>query len=197
MSGDEGAGVIWAVGCLALVVSALAARRLPWGQTVKMALAWIAIFAVALTIYAYRNDFKAIALRVWYEIDPPEAVAEGETMRIRKSADGHFWVNASLNGHEERFLIDSGASVTALSVGAAQRSGIEADGGFPMIMITANGAINAERARIADFRVGTIRRNDLAIVIAPEFGSMNVIGMNFLSSLSGWSVEGEWLVMTP
>ncbi|MEQ9663445.1 MAG: TIGR02281 family clan AA aspartic protease [Parasphingopyxis sp.] len=197
MSGNEGVGLIWGIGALVLVVSALGARRMPWGQTIKMALAWIVIFAVGLTGYAFRNDIKAAALRVWHEIDPPEAVAEGETMRIRKSADGHFWVNATIDGHEERFLVDSGASITALSVGAARRAGIETDNGFPMIITTANGPIEAFRGRVADFRVGTIRREDLGIIVAEEFGGMNVIGMNFLSSLSSWSVEGDWLVLTP
>jgi aspartyl protease family protein len=197
MSDGQGISLVWAVVMLVIVVSALASRRIPLGQAAKMAVAWIAIFAIGLTIYAFRNDIKAFGQRVWYEIDPPETVADGETLRIRKSADGHFWVNVRINGNEERFLVDSGATVTALSVGAATRSGVEPGGGFPMILNTANGAISADRATAETLIVGTIRRDDMPVVIAEEFGGTNVLGMNFLSSLSGWSVEGDWLFLEP
>ncbi|MGP1283092.1 MAG: TIGR02281 family clan AA aspartic protease [Parasphingopyxis sp.] len=197
MSDGQGISLVWAVVMLVIVVSALASRRIPLGQAAKMAVGWIAIFAIGLTIYAFRNDIKAFGQRIWYEIDPPETVADGETLRIRKSADGHFWVNVRINGNEERFLVDSGATVTALSVGAATRSGVEPGGGFPMILNTANGAISADRATAETLIVGTIRRDDMPVVIAEEFGGTNVLGMNFLSSLSGWSVEGDWLILEP
>ncbi len=196
---DQGQSIelIWAVGLLVVVGSALLARRIPIGQAAKMALAWLAIFAIGLSIYAFRNDFKTFGNRVWSEISPPRTVIEGETLRIRKSGDGHFWADVSINGNEERFLVDSGATITALSVGAAQRSGVEPGGGFPMVLNTANGAISADRASVDRLTVGTIRRDNMGVVIAEEFGGTNVLGMNFLSSLSSWSVEGDWLILQP
>ncbi|MEO1167670.1 MAG: TIGR02281 family clan AA aspartic protease [Pseudomonadota bacterium] len=197
MTDGQGISLVWAVVMLVVVGSALLARRIPLGQAAKMALAWIAIFAIGLTIYAFRNDIKAFGQRIWYEIDPPDSVADGETLRIRKSEDGHFWVNVRINGNEERFLVDSGATVTALSVGAAQRSGVRPGGGYPMILNTANGPISADRAQAETLIVGTIRRDDMPVVIAEEFGGTNVLGMNFLSSLSSWGVEGDWLILEP
>ncbi|QLC21492.1 TIGR02281 family clan AA aspartic protease [Parasphingopyxis sp. CP4] len=197
MTDGQGQSLIWAIVMLVIVGSALISRRIPIGQAAKMALAWIAIFAVGLTIYAFRNDIASVAQRVWYEISPPETVAQGDALQIRKSPDGHFWVDVQLNGNVERFLVDSGATVTALSVGAAQRSGIQPSGGYPMILNTANGAIAADRAEAATLIVGTIRRENMPVVIAEEFGGTNVLGMNFLSSLSSWSVEGEWLLLEP
>ncbi|MBC2777825.1 retropepsin-like aspartic protease family protein [Parasphingopyxis marina] len=197
MNEGQGVSILWAIGALTLVGSALFARRIPMGQAAKMALAWIAIFAIGLVIYAFRNDIKAFGQRVWSEISPPEAVVEGEALRIRQSPDGHFWVTALVNGNEERFLVDSGATITALSVGAAQRSDVERSGGFPMVLSTANGVINADRAEVATLVVGPIRREAVSVVIAEEFQGTNVLGMNFLSSLSSWGVEGEWLVLQP
>lgn len=189
--------LVWAVVMLVIVGSALFARRIPIGQAAKMALAWVAIFAVGLTIYAYRNELQAVGLRVWHEVSPPAQVSDGTTIRIRKSADGHFWVDVSINGNQEPFLVDSGASITGLSVGAAARSGVEPSGGYPMVLNTANGAISADRARVDTLVVGTIRRDDMGVVVAEEFGGTNVLGMNFLSSLSSWSVEGDWLILEP
>jgi len=196
---NEGQGIdfVWAIVMLVIVVSALISRRIPMGQAAKMAAAWIAIFAIGLTIYAFRNDIKAFGQRIWYEISPPETVAVGEALRIRKSPDGHFWVDVRINGNEERFLVDSGATITALSVGAALRSGVEPGGGFPMVLNTANGIISADRAEAQTLIVGQIRRENMPVIIAEEFGGTNVLGMNFLSSLSSWSVEGDWLILQP
>lgn len=197
VSGATGVDLIWAAGCLVLVVAALAARRVPIGQAAKMALAWIAIFAVGLVLFTFRGDLSTAAGRVWAELDPDATMVEGETVRIRKGPDGHFWANVSVNGNEERFLIDSGASITGLSVGAATRSGVEPSMGFPMMLQTANGTIAADRAEIETLQVGSITVHDQGAVIAEEFGGTNVLGMNFLSRMSGWSVEGDWLVLHP
>ncbi len=50
MTGDRAAELVWALGGLVLVGSALLARRLPAARLGKLALAWIAIFVVAVTI---------------------------------------------------------------------------------------------------------------------------------------------------
>ena len=47
----------------------------------------------------------------------------GDTVRIRDGADGHFWADVTINGVERRMLIDSGATITALSADTAQAAG--------------------------------------------------------------------------
>jgi len=37
----------------------------------------------------------------------------------------------------------------------------------------------------------------LAVVVAEEFGDSNVIGMNFLSQLKSWRVEGNEMILEP
>ncbi|MCA1748470.1 MAG: TIGR02281 family clan AA aspartic protease [Parasphingopyxis sp.] len=197
MNGETGVDLIWAAGALVLVVAALAAHRVPLGQAAKMALAWIAIFAVGFVAFTFRDDLSTAAGRVWAELDPDATMVEGETVRIRMGQDGHFWANVSINGNQERFLIDSGATITGLSVGAAARSGVEPSSGFPMMLNTANGTIAADRAEIETLQIGSITMRDHGAVIAEEFGGTNVIGMNFLSRLSSWSVEGGWLILRP
>lgn len=47
---DTAVQLIWFVGAMALVVSSLAARRLPMADWIKMALAWIAIFGLVFLV---------------------------------------------------------------------------------------------------------------------------------------------------
>jgi aspartyl protease family protein len=60
---------------------------------------------------------------------------------------------------------------------------------------TANGVVTVQRGRAESMKVGPIERSDVAVHISDAFGDMNVIGMNFLSTLSGWGVEGRTLVL--
>lgn len=122
----------------------------------------------------------------------------GEPMTIRKSDDGHFWVSAEVNGHPVRFLIDSGATFTALSARAARDAGVEPGGfGLRTVIDTANGAVEAERGEITDLRVGSLSMRNHKVVIADAFGNTNVLGMNFLSELESWRVEGSSMILTP
>ena len=60
---------------------------------------------------------------------------------------------------------------------------------------TANGIVTVQRGRASSLKVGNIERRDVAVHISDSFGDTNVIGMNFLSSLRSWSVEGRTLVL--
>jgi aspartyl protease family protein len=102
-----------------------------------------------------------------------------------------------LNGHKVRFLVDSGATVTSISTQTARLAGIEAGDGIPALVQTANGVVPVQRARAERLKVGTIERSNLTVHVSEAFGPMNVLGMNFLSSLSAWGVEGQWLVLKP
>jgi len=198
VNGDQALTFVYLVGVLVLVASALMVRRIPLGQGLKMFAGWVLIFLAAFVAFALKDDFLALFKRVVAEgRGEGQVVAAGREMRIRKSLDGHFWINGELNGRRVRFLVDSGATVTSISTQTARLADIEATGGFPAMVQTANGVVPVRRARAARLKVGTIERRDLAVHVSEAFGPMNVLGMNFLSSLSGWGVEGQWLVLRP
>ncbi|HEX2762350.1 MAG TPA: TIGR02281 family clan AA aspartic protease [Allosphingosinicella sp.] len=198
MNGDDALSFVYLIGVLVLVVSSLMVRRMPLGQGLKMFGGWVLIFLAAFVAFTLKDDFLALGKRVLAESrGEGEAIASGREMRIRKAFDGHFWVNARVNGHKVRFLVDSGATTTSLSADSARAAEVELRGGFPVLVQTANGIVPAKRATIARLQVGSIERRRLAAQVADEFGNTNVLGMNFLSSLSGWGVEGQWLVLKP
>ena len=53
MNGDSAVDLVWAIGALVIVGSALAARRLPLAQAWKLGLVWIIIFGAAFLIASY------------------------------------------------------------------------------------------------------------------------------------------------
>jgi aspartyl protease family protein len=127
-----------------------------------------------------------------------EQLVVGDTLRIRQSADGHFWVDAKVNAQPVRFLIDSGATTTAMTLRTAQSAGVEiSESPFPVVLVTANGSVEAQRGTIQSLQIGPMEARDLPVVVAEEFGDSNVIGMNFLSKLRSWRVEGAEMVLEP
>jgi aspartyl protease family protein len=197
--GDQAVDFIYLLLVLVLVVSALMVRRIPLGQGLKMFSGWVLIFLAAFVAFTLKDDFIDLGKRVVEETrgGGTVAVQAGETLRIKQSLDGHFWVDATLNGEKVRFLIDSGATTTSISTDTARRAGIEPSSGIPAMVRTANGPVAVERGRAETLKVGTIQRERVAVHISEAFGDMNVLGMNFLSSLSGWGVEGKWLILKP
>lgn len=192
--GDDALTFLAALGMLALVGSAFAARRAPIGQTAKMAAAWVAIFGVLFAGFSLRDDFRALGARLF----AGDAVTgEGGELRIRKGQDGHFSIDAKINGEDVEFLVDSGATVTTVSSETAARAGLEPQGLLPVVVETANGAARTWCSRAESLTVGPIRRENFAVHIAGPGGETNLLGMNFLSTLSAWRVEGEWLVLEP
>lgn len=197
--GDQAVHFIYLVLLIVLVGSALFVRRIPIAQGLKMLAAWVMIFAAAFIAFTLKDDFAALWQRMVVETrgEPVMQKGKGEELRVRQSADGHFWVNAELNGERVRFLVDSGATTTSISRRVAERAGIQPSKGLGAMVRTANGIVTVERGTADTLQVGSIERRNVAVHISEAFGDMNVIGMNYLSSLSGWGVEGRTLILRP
>jgi len=196
---DQNINLVFAIGALVLVGSALFSRRIGLGEMVRTALAWVAIFAVFIVGFSYQRELLAVWNRVSGEMTGAnEQAIVGDTLRIRQSADGHFWVDAKVNALPVRFLIDSGATTTAMTLRTAQSADINmSESPFPVVLITANGSVEAQRGTIQSLQIGPMVAQDLPVVVAEEFGDSNVIGMNFLSKLGSWRVEGAEMVLEP
>jgi aspartyl protease family protein len=194
MSDDQAPNLLYLVLCMVLVASALISMRLPIGKAMKMAAAWVAIFVFGFSVFAFRSEFMAFGSRLKAEaVGTP--IQSGEELRIPIGEDGHFWVDGNINGHEARFLIDSGASVTTISRETADLAGIETGMRVAMVQ-TANGTVQMRKAQAESFSVGSIQRTDFGIQVNDNDDG-NVLGMNFLSSLGSWRVEGNYLVLQP
>lgn len=192
VSGERTAEFIYLVAILVFVASAFVVRRVPIGRGIKMFAGWVVIFLAAFVAFQLKDDIAGFANQVLDERRAESTgIAVGRNLEIKQALDGHFWVDAKLNGAEVRFLVDSGATTTSISTGAARRAGIEPSSRIPAIVQTANGTVAVERGRAERLQVGHIVREDMAVHISEGFGETNVLGMNFLSSLSGWGVEQQ------
>jgi len=198
VTGDRTTDLIFYMLLLVLPLSALLSRRVRIGSLLKMAVAWILVFGAGLLVVGQRERLIAMFSGARTSLVGEDQTIVGETVRIRMAPDGHFYGDVTLNGVKRRMLIDSGATITALSARTARDAGIDVTADpFPAIIRTANGSVVANKARIGRLRLGAIEARDLPIVVSPAFGNIDVIGMNFLSRLRSWRVEGRILVLEP
>jgi aspartyl protease family protein len=194
MSDGQGPNLLYLLMLLLLVGSSLVAMRIPMGKALRMALAWIAIFALGFLLFAFRGEFAGIGSRLRAEATGA-TIEDGKELRIPIADDGHFYVDASVNGRPVRFMVDSGASVTTISVADARTAGIALDGRRAVVS-TANGPATVTQSYAGRLEIGSISRTDFPVDIIQQDG-MNLLGMNFLSTLRGWRVEGTYLVLQP
>ncbi len=195
MSNDTMLGGLYLLMAAMLVLGALITRREPIAKLITMALAWVAIFGAGFVLFTFRDNLGWVAERLKAEaVGTP--VEQGSETRIPMAIDGHFWVTAKLNGHDAKFLVDSGATTTTIDRGTAKAAGIAMSPRRDLFVRTGNGVIRVASGRADELTIGTITRRNVALEIADN-DDLNVLGMNYLSSLSRWGVEGRWLILVP
>jgi aspartyl protease family protein len=188
-------GGLYILMAVMLILGTLMSRREPGARLITLALAWIAIFAAGFVLFTFRDDFGWVAQRLRAEaLGTP--VQQGRETRIPMAIDGHFWVDGRINGRKVKFLVDSGATMTTIDRETAIEAGVPVSPRPDQLVRTGNGIIRVSSGRAAELKVGGIRRRDVGLQVADN-DNLNVLGMNFLSSLSRWGVEGRWLVLVP
>ena len=193
MTNDLMLGSVYILMAVMLVLGSLMARREPIAKMLTMALAWIAIFAAGFVLFTFRDDFGWVAQRLRAEATG-QPVEQGNQIRIPMAIDGHFWVDGQLNGMRVKFLVDSGATMTTIGRDTANRTGIAVSPTPDQIVRTGTGLIKVSSGRARSLQIGSIERSDVGVHVADN-DDLNVLGMNFLSSLDRWGVEGRWLVL--
>ena len=173
-------------------------QRLPIvGRIIRLGLsAALLVFLIFLVLQM--APYQPALSRLTSSIGLDDQQVAGKELRIGMAPDGHFWVRATLNGVERRMLVDSGATITAISSDTARKARVDIAAGIaPIVLRTANGSVPARAGRVDELHVGNIVARNLRVVTSPGLGNMDVLGMNFLSRLHSWRVEGRTLILVP
>ena len=172
--------------------------RIPFVGRLLRALLTLGLLAFFLFLVIEQAPFEPRLARLADRLGLDSQEVAGDEVRIKMASDGHFWANVTVNGVNLRMLIDSGATITAISEATARAAAIDADTGLvPVMLQTANGLVQARKGTVDALRIGNIEAKGLKVVVSPALGNLDVLGMNFLTQLQSWRVEGRTLVLTP
>lgn len=120
----------------------------------------------------------------------------GSVASVRKESDGHFWAEARVNSTHIRFLVDTGASVVALTPNDAKKAGFKPTNLVYNVPIsTAGGRVMAARVTLKYVAVGNVSVSNVQAVIIPEGLSHSLLGMSYLGKLQKVEATSHALIL--
>jgi aspartyl protease family protein len=161
---------------------------------------WAVIILSVATAYLYRADMLSMAGRVAGGLMPGyasvETAADGrQSVVLTKGMNGHFATTASIDGKPVSMMVDTGASMVALSYEDARIIGLEPETlQYSLMVSTANGMARSAPVRLSTLSIGPIIRKDVRATVAQKGRlEQSLLGMSFLSSLSVFEMTQDQL----
>ena len=159
---------------------------------------WAAIILVLVGLYAFKDDAAFIGQRMLGAFSPTQGTVRDGTISFPAGPDGHFRIQAMVNGSRVTFMVDTGATDIVLAPRDARRIGIDPDSlEFNQFAETANGTVRGAAIRLDSLSVGPIAMNQVPATVNGADMSESLLGMAFLSRLHGWRVENSELTLVP
>ncbi|MDH3236462.1 MAG: TIGR02281 family clan AA aspartic protease [Alphaproteobacteria bacterium] len=204
-TGDKAGLIYWVLWGLVLGSMILGFRgiraRGGWQSlsfALKSAIAWIAVIGVLVLGYSYRHQLSGIKNRILGEMAPASPISTSAgRITVRAGVNGHFFIDAEVNGKPVRFLVDTGASDIVLSPDDARRVGLDPGRlSYSRVYSTANGIVRGAPVTLRSLVVGPLRLTDMPASVngAPMSGSL--LGQTFLRRLKGYSVRNGVLTLS-
>jgi aspartyl protease family protein len=116
---------------------------------------------------------------------------------IARDSRGHFSTDGRVDGRRIGFMIDTGASVIALTESSAAQVGIRPSrSDYNAPVSTANGVVKGARARLASVDIGGLEVRDVEAMVLPDnVLSENLLGLSYLSRLRRFEYSGGKLML--
>ncbi len=126
------------------------------------------------------------------------APAEGTPARVLKGLDGHYWADALIEGHAVRVMVDTGASVVALTGNDAARLGLKlTPEDFSGTLITASGPVRAAPVELQAVAVAGARIERVQALVVERGLPHSLLGMSYLGRLSAFTATPASLTLRP
>lgn len=184
---------------LAAVIGAglIHGRRMGFKGALGAAFAWLAIGAALVLAYSFRFEAENAWNRLRTELVPGTAMVAGErAMAIRRAADGHFYMEARVNGVPVRFMVDTGASATILDPRDAERAGFSSRRlSFYERFRTANGTVSAAPITVSRLDFGPVAFSDVRMFVNGAAIGTSLVGLSMLDRFRSWNVAGDTLTL--
>jgi aspartyl protease family protein len=111
-------------------------------------------------------------------------VTRGSEIVLPADSGGHFFAAGAINGRPARFVVDTGATLVAISEREADRLGLEWRSGPRAMTATAGGGVVAHGLTLHSLRIGDVEVFDVAALVVPADMPVILLGNSFLTRFS-------------
>lgn len=184
---------IYGFALLSILLTALLTRstyekNIPY---VNYILIWATVFTLGLVFYMMKEELSEY-------LNPSDPIVTADDIKIRRSYDNHFYLEAEINSNTVTFLIDTGASNISLSFNDALRLGINTDELiFNIPVNTANGQIFLAPIVIPEIHIGNAIFKDVKATVIPKEprNQTSIFGLSFLDLFDYYIVDNDILIL--
>lgn len=173
-------------------------KDLNFGQSFQYIFIWIGIGLVLVLGYAYRHDLTSLKQRLAAELNPANGrtLSEQKQITFAKAEDGHFYIEAEVNGVAIRFMVDTGASRVVLKSSDARKLGLDVDQlDYLQKTNTANGSVWSAPLTINQIAIHGYNVFDIPASVSNSDLDTSLLGMSFLDKLQGYKVDAGGLTL--
>ncbi|MCA0420816.1 MAG: TIGR02281 family clan AA aspartic protease [Proteobacteria bacterium] len=119
------------------------------------------------------------------------------TLAVAADYRGHYIVHPTVENYRVKMMVDTGASIVALTAADARALGIKRDASSRRMMLgTANGTVVGFQTTLREIRLGDIVVRNVEAVVLPEGAlSISLLGNSFLGKLKGYEVQTGRMVL--
>ena len=118
--------------------------------------------------------------------------------QILRAADGHYWADALIEGRAVRVMVDTGASVVALTRADAARLGLKLEAAdFSSTVVTASGEVRAAPVSLSAVAVAGARVEQVQALVVEAGLPHSLLGMSYLGRLSAFTATPMALTLRP
>jgi aspartyl protease family protein len=125
----------------------------------------------------------------------PTVTTTDGTVELDRDDDGHFYADVQINGSPVHMLVDTGASVIALSRDDARSAGIATSIGMnDVVGEGADGDVYGETVKIDRMELGPKTVEGLDGIVLNS-GSQSLLGQSFLAKFDSVEIHGDKMVL--
>jgi len=202
LDGDDAMQLVYYGLIAALIGSGVLASQRNLGEAARNLGLWALIIVVLSSVYVFKDEAQNFASRLTAGLIPGRAAitvdAEGrKTAVLAMGQNGHYDVDATVNGVTIPMMVDTGATMIALSYEDAERLGLGPAGmNYAYTVMTANGPARTAYVTLPEIEVAGIRRTNVQAGVA-ERGKLSgsLLGMNFLGTLKSFTISGNQMTL--
>jgi len=145
-----------------------------------------------------RGDAQAAEVMPVPATSTPHATTKSRAAQVTRSADGHYWAEAKIDGRAVRVLVDTGASVVALTREDALRLGLTLKPqDFDRTVQTASGPARAAAVTLESVSVAGAKVERVQALVVEQGLAQSLLGMSYLGRLSGFEATPAALTLRP